>query len=72
MELHGSIVENLDGAAASARRLRGHPVYKDTLLFWGELLQEARRVRQTASDQQLAALDMAITNLESELADRAA
>jgi hypothetical protein len=70
MELDGSIVENLENAIASARRLRGHPVYKDTLTYWADLLQEARRVRQEPSCAQSDALGVAIARLESELAER--
>lgn len=70
MELHGSIIDNLENAVASARRLRGHPVYKDTLTYWGELVQEARRVRQSSSSTQSEGLDAAIVKLEIELSER--
>ena len=71
MEMHGSILDNLANALASARRLRGHPVYRDTLTYWGELVQEARRLRQNPSCAQSEALGEAIAELESELAERA-
>lgn len=70
MKLDGSILENLEGALASARRLRGHPVYKDTLRFWGEPLQEARRARHDSPPQQKAAINAAIAKLVVKLADR--
>jgi hypothetical protein len=70
MELHGSIIENLENAVASARRLRGHPVYKDTLIYWSGLVQEARRVRQRSSNIQPEALEAAIVTLEVELTER--
>jgi len=70
MEFHGSIINNLDNALASARRLRGHPVYQDTLIYWRNLVQEARRLRQDPSCAQMEALGTAIAKLESELADR--
>jgi hypothetical protein len=71
MELHGSLIDNLDAALASARRLRGHPVYKDTLSYWDELLQQARRARQDPSCTQPGVLDAAIAKMEIELAERA-
>ena len=70
MELHGSIVDNLENAVASARRLRHHPVYKDTLIYWGDLVQEARRIRQKPSTRETSALDAAIVQLETELSKR--
>ena len=70
MNLSGSILENVENAVTSARRLRGHPVYRDTLSYWTELLQEARRVRKDLAGPQLLALEAAILDLEGELADR--
>lgn len=70
MRLHGSILENLENAIASARRLRGHPVYKDTLTYWANLVQEARRARQEPSCVQSDALGDAVVRLENELAER--
>jgi hypothetical protein len=71
MKLHGSILENIENAIASARRLHGHPVYRDTLVYWAELVQEARRARQDPSCTQPKLLEAAIVRLEGELADRA-
>jgi hypothetical protein len=70
MTLDGPILDNLERAIASARRLRGHPVYKDTLTYLGELLQEARRIRLDLAFAQREQLDAAIVALESELAER--
>lgn len=70
MKLHGSLVENLESALASSRRLRGYPVYKDTLNYWAELVQEARRARQDPASVQSDALGAAIVKLEIELAER--
>ena len=70
MELAGSILENVENAVTSARRLRDHPVYKETLAYWTELLHEARRVRKDLEGPQLQALEAAILKLEGELADR--
>lgn len=70
MKIHGSIIDNLHYALASARRLRGHPVYRDTLTYWGDLIQDARRSRQDLSCTHSDALGAAITKLEGELAER--
>jgi hypothetical protein len=70
MELHGSLIDNLSMAVASAKRLRNHPVYKDTLEFWQELLREARRARTQIEPSRLVALDSIIEQLELELAER--
>ena len=50
MELHGSLVVNLEAAILSAQRLRGRPLYPETLQFWSELLEMARRVLGTLID----------------------
>jgi hypothetical protein len=71
MKLHGSLIDNLDSAIASARRLREHPVYKDTLSYWAELVQEARRARQDPACSQPDQLEAAVVKLEIELAERA-
>lgn len=42
MELDGMLADNLQAAIQSADRLSGHPIYKDTLEFWHELLAYAR------------------------------
>ena len=70
MKIDGSILDNLANAFASARRLRGHPVYQDTLIYWADLMHEARRVRQDSSCTQSDALGAAIAKLESELTER--
>jgi hypothetical protein len=72
MQLDGSILDDLDRAVASARRLRRHPVYKDTLTYWAELLQEARRIRLDPGCVQREKLDGLIVSLEEELAERPA
>jgi hypothetical protein len=70
MNLSGSILENVENAVKSARRLRAHPVYRDTLTYWTDLLQEARRARTGLDGPQLRALEAAIITLETELAER--
>lgn len=70
MELHGTIASNLEAALASAERLRGHSVYKETITYWNDLLHQARRARKrgaTSNDKRLAEL---IGRLEMALADR--
>lgn len=70
MQLHGSLIDNLESALTSIRRLRGHPVYSDTLTYWGELVQEARRARQDPDCVRSDELGAAIVKLEIELAER--
>ena len=43
MELHGNLIENLRAAIQSSKRLQGRPVYPETLQFWSQLLEMARR-----------------------------
>lgn len=43
MLIEGSIRANLIAAVASARRLRGHPVHRDTINHWRQLLDYARK-----------------------------
>jgi hypothetical protein len=47
-------------------------VYKDTLTYWAELLQEARRTRLGPGFMQRGKLDGLIVSLEEELAERPA
>ncbi|RYE97767.1 MAG: hypothetical protein EOO77_38465 [Oxalobacteraceae bacterium] len=70
MDIDGSMLDNLANALASVRRLRGHRVYQDTLIYWGDLVQEARRLLQDPSCAQAEALGTAIAKLEGELAER--
>ncbi len=70
MKFHGPILDNLNNAIVSARRLRGHPVYKDTLTYWNELIHEARRIQREPVYEQADLLEAAIVSLEVELAER--
>lgn len=70
MELSGSLDDNLRFALRSAKRFRGHPVHADTLQFWSELLQLARRTKAERSSSELAKLDALVHDLENELAER--
>lgn len=71
MEIKGTINENLRLAVRSARRLKGHPISRDIVRFWSDLLREARarRSREQPSDQ--IELDQLIAELEIVLADEA-
>jgi hypothetical protein len=67
MELHGSIIENLQAALASAKRLRGHPIHKDTITFWRELIAQARA--EMPQQTRGAEIESLVATLEGELAD---
>jgi phage gp29-like protein len=65
MQIEGTLRSNLIAAVASARRLRDHPVHGDTIAYWRQLLDYARKV----SIQPRAELfDDLMTELEAELA----
>lgn len=67
MELHGSLGDNLKAALQSAKRLRGTQVHAETLAFWHQLLDHARRqARRGGVPQQTADL---IRELSLELAE---
>ena len=70
MKLHGTLNANLTDAIASAERLRGCPIYPETLGHWNDLLREARRIRADQQEHQRAPLDMLIARLESQIALR--
>ena len=65
MQIEGSVRANLIAAVASARRLRGQAVHGDTIAYWRQLLDYARRV-STQSQAELFGDLMA--ELETELA----
>jgi hypothetical protein len=67
MNLHGSLVENLEAALESTRRLRGQRVYSDTIQFWSDLLETARRVLATVIDVNSPAVASLADQLEEEL-----
>jgi hypothetical protein len=64
MDLEGTLTSNLQAAIASAQRLRGHPVHKDTLEFWRELLAEAR-AHKRLSDPNRAAIEDLVAKLQT-------
>ena len=65
MDLEGPLADNLRAAIASATRLLGHPVHKDTLEFWIELLTHARAAQRRARVMNIAELGILIGELES-------
>ena len=69
MELHGSLASNLELARASARRLRGHPVHRDTLAFWSELISEARARRAAGLEPDDPEVARLITDIETAIAE---
>jgi hypothetical protein len=64
MQIEGSIRANLIAAIASARRLRGRPVHGDTIKYWRQLLDYARKVSTQPQAEIFADL---LKDLESEL-----
>src|SRR4051812_8619242 len=67
MDLYGSLVENLEAAVESTRRLRGQRVYSDTFQFWSDLLETARSVLATVIDVNSPAIAALADQLEDEL-----
>jgi hypothetical protein len=70
MQIHGSIAQNLRGALESSRRLKGHPIHRDTLRFWSDLIREAR-ARRAAGEHLGEEIEQAIAELEVVLAQPA-
>jgi hypothetical protein len=68
MEIHGSIAQNLRAAVESSRRLKGHPIHRDTLAFWSAIVAEARARRAAGEIVDEAEIDNAIAELELVLA----
>jgi hypothetical protein len=69
MDLHGSLAENLQAAVRSAKRHRKHPVHAETVKFWADLLQHARRLRAAGHDEALA-IDPLLAELDLAVAER--
>ena len=69
MELHGTLAYNLQLALDSSRRLRGHPVHRDTLAFWSELIGEARASRVAGDPADDTDVDRLIAELETAIAE---
>lgn len=70
MQLHGSIEGNLISAIRSANRLRDRPVHSDTVRFWSDLIQHARRELSSCAALPSDALKLLVSDLERELARR--
>jgi hypothetical protein len=68
MELRGSIAQNLRAAIESSRRLKGHPIHRDTLKFWSELIAETRTRRASGELLDDPEVDEALAELELVLA----
>jgi hypothetical protein len=70
MKLHGSLANNLEAALTSARRLKGHPIHKDTLVFWSDLRAHARVQKNAAGSEVSDATDKLLADLQTELSAR--
>lgn len=71
MQLHGSIEGNLISALRSANRLRDRPVHADTVRFWSDLIQHARReLSSSCAAMPPDALKRLVADLELEVARR--
>ena len=64
MQIHGSIRSNLIAAIASAKRLRGRPVHRETVDHWRRLLDYGRLVERQRSGEAVADL---LNELETEM-----
>ena len=69
MELHGTLASNLQMALDSSKRLRGHPVHRDTLAFWSDLVGEARARRAAGEDPDDPDVERLIAELEAAIAE---
>jgi hypothetical protein len=69
MELHGTLASNLKAAVESARRLKGHPIHRDTLQFWSDLISEVRARRTAGEAADEPEVDPALAELEMVLID---
>ena len=68
MELHGTLAHNLQMALDSAKRLQGHPVHRDTLAFWSDLIGEARARRAAGEVRDVPEVERLIAELEAAIA----
>jgi hypothetical protein len=65
--LHGSLVENLEAAVDSAQRLRGRRIYPQTLQFWSDLLEVARRAMDVMIDSDTPRIVVLTDQLQFEI-----
>lgn len=70
MDVSGTIEDNLRHAVQSVKRLKGRPIYTDTLKFWNELLQLARPEKAQRPSSEQAVIDALISELEVVLSER--
>ena len=70
MHLHGTIEGNLISAIRSASRLRDRPVHADTVKFWSDLIQHARKELSSCAALPSDALKRLVADLELEVARR--
>ena len=66
--MHGTLAHNLQLAVDSSRRLRGHPIHKDTLTFWADLIKEARARRAVGDETPDPSIAALIAELETVIA----
>ncbi len=71
MEISDMMNENLRLAVQSARRLKGHPISRDTVRLWSDLVREARSRRSMEERSDQIELDQLVAELEIVLADKA-
>jgi hypothetical protein len=64
MRIEGSVRANLLAAVASARRLRGQRVHGDTIAYWRQLLDYARKASTQPQPESFGDL---MAELETEL-----
>ena len=70
MKLHGSVEDNLSAAIRSARRLRGQPIYIETLRYWSDLMSHARREGFSLGSRLSNRRGKLVDELETEIAKR--
>ena len=69
MKLDGSLTENLVAAVESVRRHRNHPVYRETVKYWSDLLQHARQVK-SGENENLESIDALLVELDLAVQER--
>ena len=69
IELDGTLADNLRAAIQSAGRLSGHPVHKDSLEFWQELLAYARSRKRLRAEHH-AEVSALVGELQTRLLSR--
>jgi hypothetical protein len=67
LEIEGTLNANLEAAVASAQRLRGRNVYKETLEYWEQLLALARHSKNRLTGAEVAAAELLIAKLDFEV-----